>query len=64
VNNDGKCLICNQNLNIAGHGPTYYDDHETVADCIQALADRIHNLEFKEKMRERAASYDEDDWDW
>jgi len=63
MNNAGKCIICNQNLRIAGHGPTYYDDHETVADCLLALAERVEQLESKERMREYAATHlDEMDW--
>lgn len=65
MNNDGKCLICKQNLRLADRGPAYYEDHETVADCIIALAERIENLERKERTREYIASHvDDDDLDW
>lgn len=69
MNNDGKCLICNQNLRIAGRGPTYYEDHETVADCLMSLAERVEQLESKERTREYIASHvDDNDWiddlDW
>lgn len=61
---DTHCTICKQQLRPGKNTTTLYHPHDSYAECIIALADRIEtlenhvsDLEYNERQRERK-SYD------